>query len=143
MKQFEVIYSLNPSHKNDVLNLFHHEWWTDSRTEADLETIINGSSFIVGVVDPETSKLVAFSRALTDTFMFAYIYDVIVGRPYRKQGLGKFLVETTLQHPMIKDLKSVELICRKEMIPFYEPFGFSTDYGQSAPIRRWVDEYSR
>jgi len=139
VKRFDVVYNLDAAQKIDLLYFFQNEWWSDTRTEGDLETILKGSSFIVGMLDPDDGRLVAFSRVLTDTFMFAYIYDVIVLRGYRRQGLGKLLIETTLAHPMIKNIKSVELICMKELIPFYQNFGFTTDYGFSVSMRRWVD----
>ena len=139
MKRFDVVHSLDAAQKIDLLYFFQNEWWTDTRTEEDLEIILKGSSFIVGMLDPDDGRLVAFSRVLTDTFMSAYIYDVIVLRGYRRSGLGKLLIETTLAHPMIKNIKSVELICSKELLPFYQKFGFTTDYGFSVPVRRWVD----
>lgn len=54
---------------------------------------------------------------------------------YRGYGLGKKLIETIINHPDMKNIKNIELVCRKEMMPFYSQFGFTEDYGKSISMR--------
>ena len=130
----KIIHFLDEQHKMDLLSLYHDAWWSSDRTNEDVEIILSKSSFYIGIVT-DTNQLIAFSRVLTDYFQFSYIYDVIVQKMYRGHGLGKKLIETIINHPDIKDIKNIELVCRKEMMPFYSQFGFTEEYGQSISMR--------
>jgi predicted GNAT family N-acyltransferase len=73
---------------------------------------------------------------LTDTIGLAYIYDVITREDHRKQGLGCELIEETLNHSLMNDVKMVELVCHDSMCEFYHKFGFSADYQDNrVPMR--------
>jgi len=130
----KTVHFLDEQHKMDLLSLYHDAWWSSDRTNEDVEIILSKSSFYIGIVT-DTNQLIAFSRVLTDYFQFSYIYDVIVQKMYRGHGLGKKLIETIINHPDIKDIKNIELVCRKEMMPFYSQFGFTEDYGKSISMR--------
>lgn len=130
----KTVHFLDEQHKMDLLSLYHDAWWSTDRTNEDVEIILSKSSFYIGIVT-DTNQLIAFSRVLTDYFQFSYIYDVIVQKMYRGHGLGKKLIETIINHPDIKDIKNIELVCRKEMMPFYSQFGFTEDYGKSISMR--------
>jgi len=56
-----------------------------------------------------TGELVAFARAVTDRATFAWIADVFVLPEHRGHGLGKFVVETLLDHPDLKGLRRLML----------------------------------
>ena len=127
--KIKVTQSLDEMHKKDLLSLYHSAWWSCERTVDDVEIILSNSSFYIGLVCENNNQLIAFSRVLTDYFQFSYIYDVIVHANYRGQNLGKQLIEIiVVNHPTIKEVKNIELVCRKEMIPFYKQFGFTEDY---------------
>jgi predicted GNAT family N-acyltransferase len=130
----KVIQFFDEQHKKELLLLYHNAWWSKERTAKDVDTILSNSSFYIGIVTETTNQLIAFSRVLTDYFQFSYIYDVIVHEPYRGYGLGKKLIEAIINHPNLKDIKNIELVCRKEMIPFYSQFGFTEDYQKSIPM---------
>jgi predicted GNAT family N-acyltransferase len=128
-----IIHALNEKQKTDLLSLYHDAWWSKDRTPQDIALILSQSSFYIGITDNQ--KLIAFSRVLTDYFQFSYIYDVIVHESYRGHGVGKKLIETILNQPCMKKIKNIELVCPKEMMPFYTQFGFSNNYGQSTAMR--------
>jgi predicted GNAT family N-acyltransferase len=130
-----IISSLDEQHKLDLLLLYHNAWWSKDRTSSDVDVILTNSSFYIGIILENTNKLIAFSRVLTDYFQFSYVYDVIVDETYRGYGFGKVLIETIVNHPNLKGIKNIELVCRKEMIPFYNQFGFTDDYKQSISMR--------
>ncbi len=96
--------------------------------------LVANSSMLFGIID-EQDSLIAFCRVLTDRCIFAYIYDVIVKSDFRNQGLGNMLFEAVLTHPELSKLNSIELVCRKEMMEYYQKYGFSTDYGKSVAMR--------
>lgn len=138
MLKFKITGQLKDNHKEQLLEMYQHEWWSTGRTKADIETILNNISFIIGIIDNETDSLIAFSRILTDHFKYAYIYDLIVEKSYRKQGLSNLILNSIINHPKLKNIQNIELVCRKELIPFYRKFGFSEDYGGSIAMRRTV-----
>lgn len=133
---YEFINTLSESHKDQLLELYNNEWWSKDRKREDIEKILQGSSFIVGIINKSNTDLVAFARILTDYFKYAYIYDVIVKENHRNFGLGHVLLEAVIQHPKLKDLKCIELSCLEEMKPFYEKYGFSDKYEISIPMRK-------
>ena len=50
-------------------------------------------------------RQVAFARVVTDHATFAYLADVFVVAVERRQGLGRWLVETALAHPELQGLR--------------------------------------
>ena len=135
-QDYVPIYELGEQHKEQLLLLYKNELWSKNRTRRDLDTILGGSTLVFGIVHAPTNDLVGFARVLTDFFKYAYIYDVIVDKKYRKCGLGHALMQTILTHPKLQDIKCLELTCIGEMAPFYEKYGFSKDYGTAVPMRR-------
>ena len=136
MTTFKIVHELSETHKTQLLELYQHEWWSIGRTKEDVEAILAGSSFVIGIVEQDTHTLVGFSRMLTDFFKYAYVYDVIVAKDYRGLGLGNLLLKSIIEHPKLNHITNIELVYRKAFMPFYEKFGFSSDYGESVAMRR-------
>ena len=131
----KIIDNLNNKQKKELHAFYQKEWWSNDRTLEDIEFILKHSSFYIGLVD-DNDKLLAFARILTDYFQFAYVYDVIVAEENRERGLGKKLMEAIIIHPALRNIKNIELVCRREKQSFYEQFGFSTNYGKSVAMRK-------
>lgn len=66
---------------------------------------------------------VGFARVITDYATFAYLADVFILEPYRGRGLGKFLMECIMQHPMLQGLRRWTLATR-DAHGLYAQFGF-------------------
>lgn len=64
-----------------------------------------------------------FARAVTDRATFAYLGDVFVAEEHRGRGLGKFLVETVLEHPELQGLRRWTL-ATADAHELYRRFGF-------------------
>lgn len=134
---YKITNKLSEHHIDQLHELYKKEWWSEKRTREQVDLVLKHTSIIIGIIEKETDTLVAFSRILTDYCKYAYVYDVIVNSNFRKQGLGKVLLQAVLDNETVKDLKYVELTCRKNMIPFYEKFGFDLNYAnESVPMRR-------
>jgi predicted GNAT family N-acyltransferase len=108
---------------DDLMNLYKNEWWTNTRSKEEVIKMLQNTTFVFGLVNKD-NELIAFSRVLSDKVYKAFIFDVIVRKDYRGQGLGEKLIEMALNHPELKNVKSFELYCKDEMVPFYEKFGF-------------------
>ncbi|MFL5734480.1 MAG: GNAT family N-acetyltransferase, partial [Chloroflexia bacterium] len=48
---------------------------------------------------------VGFARVITDYATFAYIADVFILKPFRGQGLGKWLMRVIVSHPDLQSLR--------------------------------------
>lgn len=119
--------TLTPSQIDQLVQLFQAEWWTRDRIKADVEKILQLDGPIFAFIDVSSDDLVAFARVLTDGVYKAMIFDIIVKSTWRKTGLGRMLIETVINDPAIINVKHYELYCLKEMIPFYEKWGFTAE----------------
>jgi GNAT superfamily N-acetyltransferase len=67
-----------------------------------------------------------FARVISDFTTFAYLADVFILRPFRGQGLSKWLVQTILAHPELQGLRRFTLNTR-DAHGLYRQFGFNND----------------
>ncbi|MCU0534783.1 MAG: GNAT family N-acetyltransferase [Hydrococcus sp. Prado102] len=133
---FEVIDRLNDDQIEDLYRLYQAEWWSKERKKADIERMLKHSDLIVAFCDPNSKRLLAFSRILTDYVYRATIFDVIVGASYRGNGLGRILIDIIANHPKLKSVEGLYLYCLPEMIPFYKKWGFTDDVGNRCLMKK-------
>jgi GNAT superfamily N-acetyltransferase len=83
-----------------------------------------------------TAKQVGFARIVTDRATFAWLCDVFVLDEHRGNDLGKWLVETVLEHPDLVGLRTI-LLATRDAHGLYERFGFEpVPEGRFMAIRR-------
>ena len=70
------------------------------------------------------TMLIAFARVITDDTYKALVLDVIVDSSARGTGLGRELMDAVISHPELTGVQHFELYCRRELIPFYQQWGF-------------------
>jgi N-acetyltransferase len=121
--------TLSDSHVEDLHRLYQHEWWTGGRSLEDVRRMLDATRILVAFVDPNSERLIAFARAITDQTYKALILDVIVDSSWRGQRLGKMLMDELLAHPALAQVQHFELYCRPELVPFYERWGFKEPAG--------------
>jgi len=126
MSDYQFIEQLDDRLRGELMELYRYEWWTNERRENDVARMLQHTDLVVGVCTDPGDQLVAFTRVLTDRVFKALILDVIVAEAHRKTGLGRRLIEYVLDHPMLADVRHLELYCRPQLIPFYEQWGFTT-----------------
>lgn len=104
--------------------LFQATGWNDifCMTPVDIERAIRNSSYCVSAYDD--GKLVGFARALSDGVMYAAVYDVIVHPNYRRQGIGKGLVQDITNQCKEAGVFSVHLFAAEGTELFYNKLGF-------------------
>jgi GNAT superfamily N-acetyltransferase len=120
---------LDPEAIHDYLS--NHSYWAKGRTmEEVLRTIDHSLCF--GVY--HNREQIGFARVITDYTTFAYLADVYVLEPHRKQGLSRLLMEVILAHPQLQGLRRFMLATR-DAHPLYEKFGFKS---VSKP-ERWME----
>lgn len=133
--EFAIIEEFNDSQIQEIDFLFKNEWWTKKREISEVKELISNSGVVIGVINNETSELVGFARAITDSLYRAFIFDVITKQQYRKSGIGLLLMNSLLSHSKIVNVDRVELYCPDSLITYYEQFGFSTDVNGSRLMR--------
>jgi GNAT superfamily N-acetyltransferase len=66
---------------------------------------------------------VGLARLVTDYATFAYLCDVYVLESHRGRGLGKWLIECVMAHPVMPGLRRLMLVTN-DAHGLYEQFGF-------------------
>jgi GNAT superfamily N-acetyltransferase len=83
------------------------------------------------------TQRVGFARVITDYATFAYLEDVFVERGHRGQGLATWLVESVMQYPDLKGLRSWWLLAgSSEAKRLFEKVGFRTP--ETSRLERWM-----
>ncbi len=96
-------------------------YWAEDRTleitEKSMRHSLNFGLF-------EGTRFIGYARVVTDYSTHGYLADVIIEEPFRKQGLGKWLLECILSHP---DLKTTRIdLVTKDAQEFYREYGFGS-----------------
>jgi GNAT superfamily N-acetyltransferase len=73
----------------------------------------------------EGTRLLGFSRVVTDGAGFAYLCDVFVVTDARGRGIGKHLMEFVLAHPDLQRIRRFMLATR-DAHELYAQYGFKT-----------------
>lgn len=71
----------------------------------------------------EAEVQVGFARMVTDRATYAYLCDVYVLEPHRRQGLADWMMQALLQHPDLQGLRRLQLVTR-DMQALYARHGF-------------------
>jgi GNAT superfamily N-acetyltransferase len=69
-------------------------------------------------------KQVGFARVISDFATYAYIGDVFVLHSFRGRGLGKWMMECIMKHPLLQGLRRWSLATR-DAHDLYAKFGFA------------------
>src|SRR6185436_17158270 len=81
----------------------------------------------------QEDRQIGFARAVTDCATFTWICDVIVDPACRRRGLGKWMVEILIEHPLLQTRSQV--LATRDAHALYDRFGFkSTEF-----LRRQID----
>ena len=118
--QFTI--SANPARLDmDVIcDFLSRSYWAKTRPRARTElAIVN--SLVFGMYDG--AKQIGFARVVTDYSIVAYLCDVFIHEDYRGQGLGKWLIETILAHPDLKEVRRW-LLATDDAQSLYQRYGF-------------------
>jgi len=135
----DVLRTVEANRLPELLELFHTTWWMSDRTLEETSRILEESDIVVALLDRPTDLLVGFARVLTDYVHIALILDVVVSPTHRTTGLGTTLMTTLVEHPSLQPVRSLELVCQPDLIPFYNRWGFTTQVGPSLLMRRTTD----
>ena len=126
-----------PSRIAELTDLMRTAWWMSDRTPAEVSRLVEHSDIVTTLTLAD--RLVGFARVLTDYTHIALVLDVIVDESRRGSGLGAALLDAVVNHPQLAAVRSLELVCQPELIPFYRRWGFTDQVGSSTLMRRTTD----
>ncbi|WP_432891320.1 GNAT family N-acetyltransferase [Kribbella sp. CA-245084] len=126
-----------PSRIQELTDLMRTAWWMSDRSPAEVTRLLEHSDIVTTA--SLADRLVGFARVLTDYTHLALVLDVIVDESQRGSGLGAALLDAVVNHPKLADVRSLELVCQPELIPFYRRWGFTDQVGGSTLMRRTAD----
>lgn len=92
----------------------------------------------LGVYD-SAGRQVDLVRIITDTFVIGSVCGVFHLGEHRGRGLGRSIMELTVNHPLVRDVKRLALRT-EDAHELYEQFGF---VGVDAPGRRTMGRVRR
>jgi len=115
---------------NAVHNFLTRSYWAGTRPREYTDAAF-ANSLVFGIY--EGCHQIGMARVVTDTIIVAYLCDVFIHEDFRGHGLGKWLMQTVLEHP---DLKFVRrwLLTTNDAHGFYKQFGFE----QLPEVEKWM-----
>lgn len=132
---------LTPDDAAELTALYgEYEWWAD-RDEKAVHRALADTEVAVGVEDD--SRLVAAARVLTDFTYYANVFDVVVAADRRDEGIGETLMRAVVEHPDLRRVAGLSLLCRRGLVPFYESVGFERDGDEVAVPEGGTEELVR
>ena len=114
-----------------------HRWmseesyWAKGRA-AGVTTKANDNSLVLGLYAPGGSQA-GFARFVTDYATFAWLCDVFISQDHRGRGLGSFLVQTSVEHPAVRDVRQILMADPGRSL--YQRYG----YGGLVRPERWME----
>ena len=72
-------------------------------------------------------RLIGFARATSDHAFNATIWDVVVDPTFQNRGLGKALMQYTIQKLRSADISNITLFADPQVVEFYRRLGFMVD----------------
>jgi N-acetylglutamate synthase-like GNAT family acetyltransferase len=104
-----------------ICDFLKRAYWANTRPRERTERAIQ-NSLVFGVY--EGDKQIGLARVISDYSIFAYLCDVFIHEDYRAHGLGKWLLQTILEHPDLKDMRRW-LLVTNDAHRLYQQFGFT------------------
>ncbi len=107
--------------------LSEQSYWAHGRSREIIERSIR-FSFCFGLyaANDHPPPQIGFARVVSDHATFAYLADVFILPDYQGQGLGRWLVETMLNHPEMKTVRRW-ILYTSTAHDLYRRFGFEAE----------------
>lgn len=105
-----------------MVDMLTRAYWAVGRPRERTERALR-NSLVFGVYHGE--KQIGMARVVTDYSIFAYLCDVFIHEDYRAHGLGKWLIQTILEHPDLREMRRWVLVT-SDAHGLYKQFGFTS-----------------
>ena len=118
-----------------ICDFLRRAYWANTRPRQRTERAIQ-NSLVFGVYDGD--KQIGVARVVSDHAVFAYLCDVFIHEDCRLHGLGKWLIQTILEHPDLREVRRW-LLATQDAHGLYQQFGFAS---MDDP-ERWMQMFRR
>jgi N-acetylglutamate synthase-like GNAT family acetyltransferase len=118
-----------------IVDMLQRAYWATGRPREKTERAFR-NSLVFGVYTGD--KQIGMARVVTDFSIFAYLCDVFIQEEYRASGLGKWLVQTILNHPDLAEMRRW-LLVTSDAHGLYRQYGFTT----IEDPERWMQMFKR
>ena len=105
---------------NTVHDFLSRAYWAKGRPRERTEEAF-ANSLVFGMY--AGSRQIGMARVVTDYSIVAYLCDVFIHEDYRGNGLGKWLMQSILEHPQLKQVRSW-LLATVDAHGLYQQFAF-------------------
>lgn len=104
-----------------IYDFLAHSYWAKGRPRERTQDAF-ANSLVFGLY--EGARQIGMARVVTDHAIIAYLCDVFIHENFRGHGLGKWLVQSILEHP---DLSHVRrwLLVTEDAHGLYQQFDFA------------------
>ena len=119
-----------------VAGLLEGQYWTEGFSRERMAAAQRGSPAWVVARAPD-DRVIGSARAISDRARYGHVLDVVVHPEQRGRGVGRALMRLLLDHPALRDLRTISLRTR-DAEGLYRPLGFgpSTAPGEEMVLRR-------
>ena len=105
-----------------IVDMLTRAYWAIGRPRERTERALK-NSLVFGVYDGD--RQIGVARVISDYSIFAYLCDVFIHEEYRAHGLGKWLIQTIMEHPDLKEMRRWVLVTN-DAHGLYKQFGFTS-----------------
>ncbi len=115
-----IVKELDPA---AVLGLYTQAgWWAPEDVPEAVPKMLEGSLLLAGAFC--CGRLIGFGRALSDGVSDAYIQDIVVALPFRRQGAGRGIVRVLTEELLRRGISWIGLVGVPGTEKFYQSLGF-------------------
>jgi N-acetylglutamate synthase-like GNAT family acetyltransferase len=119
---FTISTDFNRLDIDTICDFLKRAYWANTRPRERTEKALQ-NSLVFGLYDG--NRQIGLGRVVSDYSVFAYLCDVFIHEDYRAQSLGKWLIQTILEHPDLKDVRRWVLVTN-DAHGLYQQFGFTS-----------------
>jgi GNAT superfamily N-acetyltransferase len=105
-----------------VCDFLTRAYWAKGRPRERTERAF-ANSLVFGIYDG--NKQIGMARVISDYTIVAYLCDVFIHEDYRGHGLGKWLLESILDHPDLRGMRRW-LLATSDAHGLYRQFGWES-----------------
>ena len=105
-----------------ICDFLKQAYWANTRPRERTERALK-NSLVFGVYAED--QQIGVARVVSDYSIFAYLCDVFIHKEYRAHGLGKWLIQTILEHPDLREMRRWVLVTN-DAHELYKQFGFTS-----------------
>ena len=105
-----------------IVDMLTRAYWAVGRPRERTERALH-NSLVFGVYHGD--RQIGVARVISDYSIFAYLCDVFIHEDYRAHGLGKWLIQTIMEHPDLKEMRRWVLVTH-DAHGLYKQFGFTS-----------------